>query len=308
MDFIKDKMISNRQIREEIEHVTEKSFFSSRNRHTQDTIGDLLYRMAEAMMRYPMILGEIVKEARKLDYTRIEKEAQKAQDMMKNMMYHVDRCTNDHRNIEIVRKLYEMNEMKCGECALREQGLLLFELNDIDLHMKHREETFRQFKLFVFEELLVAFELKERPILLKNKDGSYQFDWYSNKPITKGIAREYHFSRSYKISNFGEINPIENKNILELNTYKKGTTNEDRKRSLEIKFSSIETRNDFEYKIKERQFEIEKFFHANPGSKHSNHKFKTFQNNYLNEVSRSIIRVDLFYTYICVFRLMNAYT
>ena len=277
MDFIKTKMISNKEIKEEVERLTKKSFLSNRNKDAQDKIVDLLYRISEAMMRFPMVLGVIAKEARKLDLITIEKEAQKAHEMMHKIMFHVDKCSEDNKNIETVRK-YEVSMNCVGE--LREQGLLLSEVHDVSIRMKNSDKTL-QCSILVFEELLVVFKVTERTNYQYKNGGKDIVVDFLGDPKIRSITMEYQLHSKFKIAKFGEINPIVNETKLELITFERGIL-EDPSRSFEVIFSTADARQEFAETLKERKSIIEKFVHVNPGSKHRNHDFHTFQNDYLN--------------------------
>ena len=196
---------------------TKKSFLSNRNKDAQDTIVDSLYRISEAMMRFPMVLGVIAKEARKSNLITIEKEAQKAHEMMHKIMFHVDKCSEDNKNIETVRKLE--SSMNCvGE--LREQGLLLSEVRDVSIRMKNSEKTF-QCWILVFEELLVVFKVTERINYQYKNGGKDIVVDFLGDPKIRSRTMEYQLYSKFKIAKFGEINPIENETKLELITFEK---------------------------------------------------------------------------------------
>ena len=278
MEFIKTKMASNKEIREEVDKLTEESFNSKWNKDAQDLIGELLYRIPEAMMRYPFILGEIAKEARKEDYITIEKEAQKAHEMMRKIMLHVDKCSEDNKNIDTVRKLE--NSWNCvGE--LRNKGLLLMEVRDVEIRMKNNLKRKFQCWVLVFEEILVVFEAKEKINYQYKKNGKeIELGFFTGEPIIENTSMEYHLFRKFKIATFSEINPIEGGNNLELITYEKGIL-EDPSRSFEISFSSKEVQQEFTKFIEVQKSKLDKFFNINSGSKHKNHEFEIYQNNYL---------------------------
>ena len=277
IEFIKTKMISNKVIREEVERLTEKSYLSKLNEDAKDKIGELLYRIPEAMMRFPMVLGRIAKEALKLDLIAIEKEAQKAHEMMHKIMMHVDKCSEDNKNIETVRK-YEITNNCVGE--LREQGLLLNEVHDVSIRMKNSEKTI-QCWILVFEELLVVFKVTERINYQYKNGGKDIVVDFLGDPKVQSITMENHLYSKFKIAKFGEINPIENETKLELITFERGIV-EDPSRSFEIMFSTTHARQEFADILIERQSIIQKFVQVNPGTKHRNHDFHTFQNDYLN--------------------------
>ena len=277
MEFIKTKVESNRKIGEEVDRLTRESFLSSRNKDAQDSLGELLYRIPEAMMRFPMVLGAIAKEARKEDRIKIEKEAHKAHEMMHKIMLHVDKCSEDNKNIDTVRNFE--NSMNCiGE--LRSNGILLGEVRDIVIRLKINPERKLQCWILVFEELLTVVEVKEKKHYQYKKDGKEIELNFFGDPIIRNISEEYHLLQKFKIAKFGEINPVENENKLEMITYETGTV-EDLSRSFDIFFSTKDARQRFERILKTRREEIKKFENVTPGSEHINHDFQTFQNDYL---------------------------
>ena len=280
-EFIKTKMMSNREIREEVERLTKDSFLTNRNKDAQDSLDYLLYRIAEAIMRYPLVLAAIAKEARKLDSTLIEKEALKTQAMMHEIVLHVDKCSRETKNIETVRKL-EIS-MKCGN-ALSDPpiGLLLFEVNEIEIRMKNSESA-KKCCVLVFEEVLVVIEMRESKTFEKDKNGEIVMDWFGYNPKIKQMTRNYRFPSRFKIANFVEINSVENGKILEINTFTTGFR-EDPSRSFEMFFSTTDDRQEFADILKNQQSEIKKLKEAKTGSKHINHTFKKYSNKYLDKV------------------------
>lgn len=278
MEFIKTKVESNREIREEVDKLTEESFLSNRNKDAQDSIQDLLYRIPEAMMRFPLVLGTIAKEARKEELITIEKEAQNAHEMMHKIMLHVDKCSEDNRNIETVRNLE--NSIKCIAGELRNNGILLGEVRDIVICMRNNPERRLQCWILVFEELLAVIEVKEKKHYQYTKDGKEIELNFFGDPIIRNISEDYYLLQKFKIVKFGEINPIENENKLELITFETGIV-EDPNRSFDILFSTKDAREEFERILKNRRAEIKKFENVTPGCEHTNHDFQTFQNDYL---------------------------
>ena len=280
-DFIKTKMITNKEIKEKVEKATNDSFLTNRNKDAQDSLDQLIYRIAETAMRYPMILGAIAKEARKLCLTTIEQEAQKAQTMLDEIMHHVDKCTADKKNIDSLKN-YQISMNLC-EDDFKNLGLLLYEVNEIELRMKH-SKFWQKCCVLVCEELLVVIEVKESEVYEKDEKGDIVFSWTGN-PKVKHKTRSYHFPSKpkFKIANFLEINLNENGKILEMNTFE-NDFREDPNRSFEIKFQTTEARQEFNDIVKDRQEEIKKFDEAKEGSMHTNHTFFKFQNEYHEQV------------------------
>ena len=280
-DFIITKKITNKEIKEKVEKAEEESCLTNQNQDAQDSLDQSIYRISEAATRYPLILGAIVKEARKLELTTIEKEAQKAQAMLDEIMHHVDKCTADKNNIDTLTN-YQTSMNLC-EDDFKNLGLLLFEVNEIEIRMKH-SKVWQKCCVLVCEELLVVIEVKESEVYEKDIKGEIIFDWIGN-PKIKHMTRSYHFPSKpkFKIANFLEINLNEKSKILEMNSFENGVR-EDPSRSFELKFRSTEAIQEFTKIVKDRQEEIHKFDQAEKGSMHTNHTFFKFQNEYHEQV------------------------
>ena len=85
-EFIKEKVSSNEEIREEIDKLTKESFRSSRNKDAQNSVEELLSRIPQTLMIFPMTLGSIAQEARKADKKIVEAKTKKAHKLMHKIM------------------------------------------------------------------------------------------------------------------------------------------------------------------------------------------------------------------------------
>ena len=281
-EFIKEKVESNREIREEIDKLTKDSFHSKRNKDAQDSIVELLDRIPQALERYPNVLGSISKEAGIADLPTVEEKTQKARELMLKIKIHIDKCNGDEKNIDTIRK-YE-DSLSCYNCPLRSFGLLLDEVRDVEVRLKKGTDQFFKFMLLCFEEYLVAFKELE----LKKKVGSTEI--------------QYHFIQTFQIEKFNEMNPLMMERILELNTYEEGTTYVDKRNSLEIRFATNDSRVEFHDRISECKLQIQKFKKLKPGNMHEGHKFKKVFNQYQDKVKihKHTCLCILYHEYFCL--------
>ena len=96
-----------------------------------------------------MMLGEIQKHANASKKRDIEKEARKANDIMKNVVDHIDRYSNDHNYIETLKALKE--EVKDIPVEkLHDFGVLIHEIAEIDMK-KVSGTSYNKFQLLLFE-------------------------------------------------------------------------------------------------------------------------------------------------------------
>ena len=249
---------------------------------------ELIQRIPQALMRYPMALEDVAIQAIKSEQPLVEREAKKAHEIIKRVVKHIDTYSSDYKNIELVESMQK--EMDCKQ--LKGYGLLLHEVEDVGiLYRRHdeRPQILPKHKLLVFEEAFAAFERKEIQKVQKYKDGTIKMSAWG-EPVMK-TSTKYYLSRTFGIARFSEINPIRGNNkVLALNTYLDGAKL-DKERSLEIEFNTEEGRKTFIEMLKERQTAISNFENPNPGSYHQGHVFSKFQNAivYTNQVHHVLL-------------------
>ena len=216
-------------------------------------------------MSFPTVLESISREAGKAEMPTVQEKTQKAHELMNKICLHVDKCSQDEWNIDTVRNFED--SLFCYNCPLRSFGLLLLEVHDVEVRLKKGTNQFFRFMLLCFEEYLVAFKELE----LRKKGGSTDI--------------QYHFIQTFKIEKFNEINPLINERILELNTFEEGTTYVDKRNSLEIRFTTTDSRVEFQDRISKSMLQIQIFKKLKPGNMHEGHKFQKIINQYQDKVN-----------------------
>ena len=197
-----------------------------------------------------------------LIYCEISPRVYRLMEFIKEKM-HSNQYSGEEENIDKVRK-YE-DSLVCYS-PLRNFGLLLDEVLDVEVRLKKGTNQFFNSMLLCFEEYLVAFKELE----LKKKGGSTEI--------------QYHFIQTFQIDKFNEINPLINERILELNTFEEGTTYVDKRNSLEIRFTTTDSRVEFQDRISKSMLQIQIFKKLKPGNMHEGHKFQKIFNQYQDKV------------------------
>ena len=273
-EFFKDKMSHNEDVINEVNSLKIESMKSGVNKKLQEDLLDLIQRIPQAIMRYPMALEDVAKQAMKSDQPLVEREAKKAHETMKRVMKHIDAYSRDYKNIELVDNM--QHEMDCRQ--LKECGLLFYEVDDVGIWLKSDvQRKFKKYKLLVFEEVFAIFERREVQRVQKRSDGSVKMSAWG-EPLFKTFVK-YYFHRTFNISKFSEIRKVlANTNVLELNTYLEGARL-NTEYSMEIEFSTEEGRQTFENNLHERQKITSNLNNAKSGSIHNGHQFMKFQNS-----------------------------
>ena len=280
-EFFKDKMSHNEEVINEVESLMKESTKSGVNKRLMENLVELIQRIPQAIMRWPMALEDVAKQAIKSDQPPVEREARKAHETMKNVIKHIDAYKRDYTNIELVD--IKADEMECRH--LSTYGLLIYEVEDVGVYFKKKDQkSFPKHKVLLFEEVLATFERKEIQKVAKKKDGTVKMsNW--GEPIFNTIVK-YSFNRSFNISKFSEISRFRgNETTLVLNTFLEGARL-DKEYSLDIEFNTEDGRQTFMDKLKERQIINANLNNATSGSNHEGHDFIKFQNKitYTNQV------------------------
>lgn len=280
-EFFKDKMSHNEDVINEVNSLKEESMKSGVNKRLKEDLLDLIQRIPQAIMRFPMALEDVAKQAIKSEQPLVEREAKKAHETMKRVMKHIDAYSRDYKNIELVENM--QREMDCRR--LKECGLLFYEVDDVGIWFKcHDQKKFPKHKLLVFEEVIAIFERREIKKVAKRADGSVKMSTWG-EPVMN-VHVKYFFLRTFNISKFSEISKVLNHtNNLALNNYLEGARL-DKDYSFEIEFSTEEGRQTFENNLHERQRITSNLNNAKSGSNHHGHIFRKFQNSitYRNQV------------------------
>ena len=116
-----------------------------------------------------MALKDITEKAEKEGAKDVHKEAKKAQNIMSNLMKHVDEYAADYANIRTMENLKEILHVD-----MINKGKLLFEIKDDDSLMWIKSNTnknFEKYHLYFFEVVMVAFEIETKEEILRDKKG-----------------------------------------------------------------------------------------------------------------------------------------
>ena len=280
-EFFKDKMSHNEEVINEVDSLMKESIKSGVNKKLMENLVELIQRIPQAIMRWPMALEDVAKQAIKSNQLQVEREARKAHETMRNVCRHIDAYKRDYTNIELVDNMQD--EMECRQ--LSTYGLLIYEVEDVGIYFKKKDhKNFPKHKVLLFEEVLATFERKEIQKVVKKKDGTPKMTGWG-EPVFNTIVK-YSFTRSFNISKFSEISKFRgNETTLVLNTFLEGARL-DREYSLEIEFNTEDGRQTFMDKLKERQTINANLNNATSGSNHEGHDFIKFQNKitYTNQV------------------------
>ena len=246
MEFLKEKLSFNPDIKEHIEKLTKDSHKTKRNKGLYE-LQDLINMISQAIMRFPMALADVKKQARKSNEPKIEIEAQRAYQAMSNIMDHINNYKKDMNNIESVLELQHVLHTD----QLQEKGILFYETKEeVEVYIKSfPQRVFNKFKLYIFEEVIVAFEIKNHDRPKKGPDGKIILDIWGN-PI-KIKEKKYSLKEIFKIQDISEmLTPVEEP-ILCLNTYNGVNLRADK--SCEIKFNTEVARTAVYENLKTRQ-------------------------------------------------------
>ena len=289
-EFFKDKMSHNEEVIKEVDSLMKESIKSGVNKRLKENLQELIQRISQGIMRFPMALEDVAKQAIKSDQPQVEKEARKAHETMKNVMRHIDAYKRDYTNIELVDNMQD--DMECGQ--LSTYGLLIYEVEDVGIWFKKKEQkSFPKHKVLLFEEVLATFERREIQKVAKKRDGTVKMTGWGEPVFTTHV--KYYFTRTFNISKFSEISKFRgNETTLVLNTFLDGARL-NKEYSLEIQFNTEDGRQTFEDKLLERQTINNHLSNPKSGSNHQGHDFEKFQNKitYTSQVT-ILIKVSLF--------------
>eukprot|EP00092_Neocalanus_flemingeri_P028121 GFUD01030541.1.p1 GENE.GFUD01030541.1~~GFUD01030541.1.p1 ORF type:complete len:1184 (-),score=262.71 GFUD01030541.1:2327-5611(-) len=198
IEFLADQMSGNPETQGKIKKLQKEAAktYKHQDDRTMFDLKDLLQMIPQHIMRYPMMLGEIQKHATKSKKREVESEARKGNDMMKNLVKHIDQYASDHNYIETMKELKE--EIKDVPVQnLHDYGVLSFEIANIDMK-KVSGKSFSQFQLLLFENYLVALELTEEQTFQN------QVHWLTGEAVvTKQNVKRFY--QHFKIKDFSEV-------------------------------------------------------------------------------------------------------
>eukprot|EP00092_Neocalanus_flemingeri_P026485 GFUD01028707.1.p1 GENE.GFUD01028707.1~~GFUD01028707.1.p1 ORF type:complete len:1203 (-),score=297.06 GFUD01028707.1:58-3408(-) len=198
IEFLADQMSGNPETQEKIKKLQReaKKTYKHQDDRTMFDLKDLLQMIPQHIMRYPMMLGEIQKHANTSKKRDIENEARNANDLMKNLVHHINQYATDHNYIETLKELKE--EVKDVPVQnFHDFGVLSFEIANIDMK-KVSGKSYGQYQLLLFENYLVALELTEEETFLN------EVNWFTGTPlVTKMNVKRFY--EHFKMKEFHEI-------------------------------------------------------------------------------------------------------
>ena len=135
-EFFKDKMSHNEEVINEVDSLMKESIKSGVNKKLMENLVELIQRIPGAIMRWPMALEDVVKQAIKSNQLQVEREARKAYETMRNVCRHIDAYKSDYTNFELVD--IKADEMECRQ--LSTYGLLIYEVEDVGVYFKKQDQ------------------------------------------------------------------------------------------------------------------------------------------------------------------------
>ena len=166
LDFLCDKISFNPDIKEETDNLVAISRKTPLNKSGY-YLEELLQMIPQHIMRYATVmLAEVKKQAQKEGSKKVEKESEKAFHIMDKLLKHMDAYAKDYENILTMEQLKDILRVD-----MRDKGRLLFEVKDIDLWIKSDEQTYQKYHLYIFEEVIVAYQIEIREEAVKDEKG-----------------------------------------------------------------------------------------------------------------------------------------
>ena len=151
IEFLADQISGNSETRKNIKRLQEEAAktYKHKDERIVFKLKDLLQMIPQHIMRYPMMLGSIQKHADRSKRKDPENETKNANEVMKNIVAHIDRYSNDHNYIETLRVIQdEVKDVPVQN--LHDFGILKHELKNIE--MKNVSAySFGRFQLLMFE-------------------------------------------------------------------------------------------------------------------------------------------------------------
>ena len=180
LDFLYDKISFNPEIKEETDNLVLTSKKTSLNKSGY-YLEELLQMIPQHIMRYATVmLAEVKKQAQKKGAKKVEKEAEKAFFIMDKVLKHIDAYAKDYENILTMQQLKDILRVD-----MTDKGRLLQEVTNIDLWIKSDEKRFQKYHLYMFEEVIVAYQIETREEAVKDDKGDVKVSGWGFGQIQK---------------------------------------------------------------------------------------------------------------------------
>ena len=259
--FLEERLKKNPEFKKELNDLTKDSKKTERNKDG-DSLLELILKIPQHIMRYASpYLEEVVKQARENSVNDIEFEAKKAQDLMSNLVKHLNDFTDDYNNIIKVEDLEEAHDF-----SLRTFGRIHLDMPNVDAIIKSKES--QKCKLYILSEALLL--IKHEP------NGKRPNSMFANGAQTNE-ERKSMVAGLFKLRDAYEI--IGNKQ--ELTIYLRSFDNKIRvhnDKDFKIKLSNENDYLNVLNNLKERDSRIQQLASIKPNSFHSKCIYKIFQN------------------------------
>ena len=266
MENIENIMAFNPELRKELIRL-------QTNSNSNDALTDIIQKIAQHIMRYKNpYLEDIRKQARKASATRVEEEASKAYERMKNMLDHFNEYQKDFSNILTLAELGNLYQY-----PLKQYGRMYLEIEDVEVSVKaNPHDVHKNYHVYIFEEVLVVFGLQMSKKFSYSSNGELDRTFLGEAkfvefPVHKPVGTFY-FKDGYEVRNNGSTKTIE------MNTYDDITAKCAKEKSFKIKFKNQDAQNKVYEKIRDLCNEADKETGIKRGSDHQKHNFEIYRN------------------------------
>ena len=164
MDFFADQMSENGDMRETVEEIEKNALAKATDPDNFKTIANLVQMIPSYVMRWPVVLEAIAKQALKENKKDIEREARRAKDIMEDMLKHMEQVTKDVQYITAMESFKKEIREFPPKADLHQFGILKKTLDSILFttgHGGHLDPNkLTEHDLLIFDEYIVALELE----------------------------------------------------------------------------------------------------------------------------------------------------
>ena len=190
---------------------------------------------------------------------------------MKNLVDHLNNYQKDYDNILSMKELGKRYNVE-----LQTYGIIFLDIKNVKVYLKTNEKRiFKNFHLYIFEEVIIAFELVKATEFVRDDKGELVRDMFG--AAKKRTVKKHETRGTFKFKDGYEIKSKEGDLSIELNTYDDALKLR-KEKSLELMFTSKEDFLRTLGKIKELHKRAKKLGEVEPGSDHIDHKFEIFRN------------------------------
>ena len=262
IEFLQDRQKVNPDFKKELNRLTKDSKKNERNKDG-DEILELMQKIPQHIMRYSSpYLEEIVKQAGKHSEADVEVEAKKAQEIMRNVLKHLNDFDDDYNNIVKVEDLEETYNV-----SLRAFGKIHLSLPSVDAYLKSKE--LQKYKLYILEEALV--------LLHQESNGNGNVFKRTSKIPNGDEEKKFNVEGLFKFKDAYEILGNQLEFTIDLKTFDK-KMRVDHHKQVKIKLANEKDYLNVFNQLKERDARMQELKSVKPNSYHAKHIFKIFKN------------------------------